>query len=57
MPHSYQVTAVPLDPNIPIQYLIECSECGPVGSITAEDPGPFVIDHIKNHTIQPEEQT
>lgn len=54
MPDHYQVVATPVDPHNPIEYLIECSDCGIVGSIAEVDPGPFVIAHISHHT---QEQT
>jgi hypothetical protein len=52
----YQVTAIPVTQE-QTEFLIECSDCGPVGSVETDDPGPFVLSHIANHTKEKKEQT
>lgn len=45
MSGSVTVIVVPSGKN---HRLLECTDCGPLGTITAADVGPFVYSHLAN---------
>lgn len=52
MNNGYRVTGVPIDEADTTQgFVVECSECGPLGHVTEEQVHTTCLDHLDSHGV------